>query len=189
MNRVATAHLRRPHGRLMPLLVGLSLLIAMVSGSAQTTNRYTVGLRAGASSSDYSHPFVQTEVFAIRSLPWNWNLGSDWLIKSRAEVTAGALHGHGETGFVGTVGPELVIKYDPFPIALEVGVRATVLSQYEYVQRSFGLPFQFTSHVGLEWQFTSRWQLGYRFQHMSNAGLGTPNPGLNLHLLSLAYQF
>jgi hypothetical protein len=31
--------------------------------------------------------------------------------------------------------------------------------------------------------------LGYRYQHLSNAGLGDSNPGINFHLVRLAYHF
>ncbi len=49
------------------------------------------------------------------------------------------------------------------------------------------MDFQFTSHVGLNWDFAEHWRLGYRFQHISNADLAKPNPGLNMHLVTLSY--
>jgi hypothetical protein len=33
------------------------------------------------------------------------------------------------------------------------------------------------------------WTLGYRFQHISNAGLKKENPGLNFHALAIARGF
>jgi hypothetical protein len=62
-----------------------------------------------------------------------------------------------------------------------------LLSSYKFETRSFGTDIQFTSHVGLNWDFAAHWRLGYRFQHMSNASLSRDNPGLNLHLLALSY--
>jgi hypothetical protein len=32
-------------------------------------------------------------------------------------------------------------------------------------------------------------QLGYRWQHMSNANIYDSNPGVNVHMLSLTYRF
>jgi hypothetical protein len=63
------------------------------------------------------------------------------------------------------------------------------LSQSDFGAKDFGVPFQFTSHVGLNWDVTSHWRLGYRFQHMSNAGLDAHNPGLNMHMFGLSYLF
>ena len=31
--------------------------------------------------------------------------------------------------------------------------------------------------------------MGYRFQHMSNAGLASENPGLNLHMIEVRWAF
>ena len=110
-------------------------------------------------------------------------------MKPRLELTAGYLSGKKEEGFVGTLGPELAFQYDRLPIILDGGISPTVLSQDKFGYRDFGILFQFTSHVGLDWEFAAHWKLGYRFQHMSNAGLGTPNPGLNLHLFGLGYRY
>jgi len=34
-----------------------------------------------------------------------------------------------------------------------------------------------------------QYELGYRYQHISNAGIKRPNDGLNLHMLRLGYSF
>jgi len=72
---------------------------------------------------------------------------------------------------------------------LEGGSSPTLLSRYRFEGMDFGERFQFTSHIGLIWYLTDRVSLGYRFQHMSNAGLASPNPGLNLEMLELSYHF
>ena len=74
-------------------------------------------------------------------------------------------------------------------MSLEGGVSPTFLSQYEFGSRDFGTDIQFTSHIGLNWDFAPHWRLGYRFQHMSNAGLASKNPGLNMHLFGVSYLF
>ena len=75
------------------------------------------------------------------------------------------------------------------PVSLEGGVSPTGLSRSEFGSKDFGTEIQFTSHVGLNWDFATHWRLSYRFQHMSNADLGTKNPGLNLNMLALSYVF
>jgi hypothetical protein len=42
---------------------------------------------------------------------------------------------------------------------------------------------------GLSFEISSRIRLSYRFQHMSNAGLGLHNPGLNLNMFGISYVF
>ncbi len=51
---------------------------------------------------------------------------------------------------------------------------------------SWGYKLQFDSHLGFVFRFKdSDFSIGYGFHHISNAGLGDENHGLNLHMLSL----
>ena len=56
-----------------------------------------------------------------------------------------------------------------------------------------GTKINFTEQVGLTWQVatgtSSAFTLEYRFCHISNAGLKTPNVGMNVSALSLGYSW
>jgi lipid A 3-O-deacylase len=56
---------------------------------------------------------------------------------------------------------------------------------------SMGTAFQFTEIVGVGAQFGGhqQYQAGFRFQHVSNAGIKEPNPGINFSQLYLQYNF
>jgi hypothetical protein len=58
-------------------------------------------------------------------------------------------------------------------------------------QRQFGSSFQFGDHVGAGVRFGEKGQydLGYRYQHFSNAGIKGPNQGINYNELRLQYHF
>ena len=58
-------------------------------------------------------------------------------------------------------------------------------------QRQFGSSFQFGDHVGAGVRFGDKGQydIGYRYQHLSNAGIKGPNQGINFHQLRLQYHF
>jgi hypothetical protein len=168
-------------------LIGLALLLVVFPVSAQETNWYSAGIRGGIASSEPS--FFQCEVFVNRDLRWLWALGPYFSLKPRLELTSGILTRFGQYGYVGTFGPGLVLRYRDLPISGNCGVRVTYLSQSAFGDRDFGTPFQFTSHCGLDWTVDARWDLGYRFQHMSNGGLGRTNPGLNLHMIGATYHF
>lgn len=73
----------------------------------------------------------------------------------------------------------------------EAGIGAHLLSETRLGTLSFSTQFQFGSLVGVGIGFGrhGQYQLGYRFQHISNASIKTPNNGLNLHLLRLGYSF
>ena len=74
----------------------------------------------------------------------------------------------------------------------EVGVGFHLLSATSVsTQRQFGSSFQFGDHIGAGVRFgeKGRYDLGYRYQHLSNAGIKGPNQGINFHEVRLQYHF
>lgn len=57
--------------------------------------------------------------------------------------------------------------------------------------RDMGGELQFRSHVGIGWYLDRerRFAVAYRVQHTSNARLETPNPGLDMQVISLSAAF
>jgi lipid A 3-O-deacylase len=149
----------------------------------------TVGARGGFSFNAGNHRFSQSEAFADFDLPWQWNFCSDWRLKPRIDVSAGYLGNETTSAFIGTAGPLLELRKGHIPLALEGGFSPTVISRYRFGSTDFGDACQFTSHGGLTWYFNEHLSLGFRFQHMSNASLAKPNPGLNVGMLVLSYHF
>ncbi len=51
--------------------------------------------------------------------------------------------------------------------------------------------FEFGDHIGAGYRFGDKgnYDLGLRFQHLSNAGIKHPNPGINLTQLRFQYHF
>ncbi len=74
---------------------------------------------------------------------------------------------------------------------VEFGVGAHVHSEDGIGDRDFDIPFAFGTHVGAGARFGAggRYELVYRFQHLSNAGIGDDNPGINFHAIQLGYHF
>ncbi len=60
-----------------------------------------------------------------------------------------------------------------------------------YNDRKFGSSFQFGHHIGLgmRWGEHRQFDLGYRFQHMSNADIKQPNQGINFSEIHFIYRF
>lgn len=175
----------RHGGRL--LLLGPGVLLAASELPAQETNFYSAGVRGGVASSETS--FYQCEAFVNRDFRWRGTLGSHWSLQPRMELTSGFLTRYNDYDYVGTFGPSLVIRHSQLPLFVNCGSRVTYLSQSAFGNRDFGIHLQFTSHCGIDWKVVDRWEVGYRFQHMSNGGFGEPNPGLNVHMIGAAYRF
>ncbi|HZR21306.1 MAG TPA: acyloxyacyl hydrolase [Verrucomicrobiae bacterium] len=156
---------------------------------AQQFNLESAGGRFGFYPFGAGSHFYQAEAFADWALPWNWDLGSHWLLRSRFDSSLGWLGEADANAAIGSLGPTLVFARENLPVTFEGGVSATGLSRSDFRDKNFGDLFQFTSHVGLNFDMAARFRLSYRFQHMSNAGLSSHNPGLNMHMFGMSYVF
>jgi hypothetical protein len=71
-----------------------------------------------------------------------------------------------------------------------IGVRLLTHAR-QTADRTMSSSFQFADLVGVGAQFGSHqnYQVGVRFQHLSNAGLDQPNPGANFSQIYVQYNF
>jgi opacity protein-like surface antigen len=75
---------------------------------------------------------------------------------------------------------------------LEAAIGLHYLSQSSVgAERRFGTRFNFGDHLGVGLQFGPHqaFDLGYRYQHLSNASIKQPNQGINFHQVRLQYHF
>lgn len=171
-------------------LLFLSLLAAAcVGGRAQEFGLESAGVRGGASFTSESHNFHQAEGFMNWDLPLEVKLDARWRLQMQFQTSLGWVADPGANAFICTAGPGFLIGREDFPLVFDAGVSPTALSRYEFTTKDFGSLFQITSHVGFNVNLGEHASIGYRFQHMSNAGLVHPNPGLNLHFLAVSYRF
>ena len=138
------------------------------------------------------------------SAQWDWN-------KKLIEMGAWHLGGYWETSFgywdnnsfakthdsIFDFGVTPVFRFQQNNISslspyAELGVGFHLLSHTSVsTQRQFGSAFQFGDHIGAGVRFgdKGKYDIGYRYQHLSNAGIKQPNQGINFHQLRLQYHF
>ncbi len=173
-------------------LLILSFLFALGivrQASGDEAVRTVAGLRGGMALDDRKSSFRQYEAFIMRDLPWHWHLTKASDLRIRVEGTAGAMTSAGETGVIGSAGPNLVFSGFDGAVSLEGGVRIALLSRHRFGSEDLGGPLFFITHAGLGVRLSRNFSAGYRFQHMSNSSIYDCNPGLNMHLLELGYSF
>ncbi|MCG3200919.1 MAG: Lipid A deacylase PagL [Gammaproteobacteria bacterium] len=138
------------------------------------------------------------------AVQWDWprellGLGS-WFLGGYWEVSASFWdgdEGRSGNGTLAEIGVAPVFRIQPrAPIGaitpyLEGGIGLHLFSETEFGDRDFDIPFSFGDHLGAGLRFGPRGEVdvGYRFQHLSNASIGDSNPGINFHLLRLGYHF
>lgn len=135
---------------------------------------------------------------------WDWDrqwfAEGDWFLGGMFETNASYWGGDsGRTGndWLFDFGVSSVLRFSRHaPIGLftpyfELGVGVHLTSESELDDKDFGINFTFGEYLGAGVKLGERqqWELGYRFQHLSNAGLSDHNPGINFHLLRLGYRF
>ena len=162
--------------------------VASDIAAAQTTADLSIGLRGGVSSSSNKEDFTEIEAYAIYPLPWSW-VSSGWTLATELETTAGVLTAGGDTGAVISVGPGLALSNPAAWFVLRVGVNPTFLSEDIYGDEDLGGQFHFTSHISMDFGITPNFSVGYRFHHISNAGIENQNPGVDMNFLQLSYSF
>jgi hypothetical protein len=167
----------------------ISTLGAFVPARADSFRIESLGARYGFGANLSSSHFQQAEAFADWDLPWAWDLGREWQLRTLVDSSVGWLADEGADGGIFAIGPGFELARNRFPVSIAGGINPTLLTTVHYSEKYFGTQFQFTSYIGLTVRLGSHLQIGYRFQHMSNAGLGRSNPGLNLNMLMLSYAF
>jgi hypothetical protein len=170
------------------------VLLCMLSYTAATSlaqefRLESAGVRGGTGATHSVQYFCETDAFADWNLPWRWSLGANWHLQPRLDISAGWLGERGDNAFVGSLGPSIVVLPPSLPLSIEGGVSPAGISRFTYEGRDLGSTLQFITHAGVNWDFARRWRIGYRFQHMSNGDLSSPNPGLNMNMLVLSYVF
>jgi lipid A 3-O-deacylase len=148
------------------------------------------GARFGFSKEVRGEDFNQLEIATAYRLPRSWMLDGGWKLESRINASGGALHRDGGgTAAIVTMGPGLAWVSPSQQYAIEAGISPTLLSKHEFGGADFGGNFQFTSFVGLNSRLGEQMSATIRVQHMSNASIYDPNPGLDQMMLGIHYRF
>ncbi len=175
--------------RHLPVL-GLVLSLACSPLLAGTCDSFfaDAGIRIGIDAED-NVDLSSYEIFATSEPIWAWQLTDSLNLDLGIETALGALTGEGETAVYARLAPVLELSFGDFPVSLSISSGPSLYSEDTFGPRDLGGEFQFTSGIGLNWQTCENWTLGYRFQHTSNADLNEPNPGLEMHTISLSRAF
>ena len=121
-----------------------------------------------------------------------WNQSPAWLAGTRWSLYWDAAIGgwHSNTGTVYELGVTPVLRYAPSARGAyaDGGIGLHLLSDTHISSElDFSTRFQFGDHLGIGYR-AERYDVGLRFQHLSNAGVRNPNPGINFLQLRVQYR-
>lgn len=134
-------------------------------------------------------------------LQWDWNKrwfqGQTWHVGGYWDLAAGYWHRSSPPGFnddlfdIGFTPVFRLQQNDLNGPYVEAGIGFHLLSRTSLGDKRFSTSFQFGDHIGAGMRFgpKGRYDLGYRYQHLSNAGIKRPNSGINFHQVRFQYHF
>jgi lipid A 3-O-deacylase len=168
-----------------------ALALALASGSAWAVDG--IVLEAGSGEG------VRMARLGVR-FDWTqrWLQGRDWHLGGSWDAALGQWHHRnarpGQNDDITEVSLTPVFRLQANALRgpyVEAGLGAHLLSRSQIGDKRLSTSFHFGSHAGVGYRFGERGQfdVGYRFQHLSNAGIKKPNPGINFNQIRFVYRF
>jgi hypothetical protein len=147
--------------------------------------RVTVGVPSGIGD----EPEYYVEIAAGRNLSWPeaWTL----LHFCEPELLFGVANMWDEDDehiFSFSAGPAITMRPFGENVVLDIGSRPTYMSGDEFTAVNLGGQFYFVSHIGLRLRLGDQFEFGARLQHLSNASIESPNPGLEVFGVELVFR-
>lgn len=149
--------------------------------------QFGVAVRSGFTAIKKEETFHIQEVVAFHTLPWDWKWKDGWYLNTLWEIHFGLLSAAGEDRVLFSTGPALVLETPWKRVSFVFGVRPGFLEDHVFGKENVGGALQFTEELGVDLAILGGLSVGYRFQHLSNAGLYNHNPGLDFHVLEVRW--
>lgn len=167
--------------RLYPAAISTSLGTVLVTNAVQASS---VGIDYGIDEDK-----ERTRLLWTWGLPFERQYGP-FRVVSGLEVALGTTLRDGVEQPMANLTPvfEWRLATGPADVLLETGLGVAYLSRTTLGPDGYGTHFQFSHIFGLGVQYRS-WQLGARFQHVSNGNIETPNNGQDFIGLMLKYHY
>lgn len=130
----------------------------------------------------------------VRRIAWQKPWSTVWLASESGELSG--MHAmsfnqwklHDESVEVVAYSPVFVYRWGDGPVStIRFGIGAAYLSQTQIGNRRLSTHFQFEDQIGIGWRWR-RHTLGLDYLHYSNAGIEKPNQGIDIIMLSYAFE-
>jgi len=170
-------------------LIVVSALSVPTKSYSATEKNNMIGIRSGFLALDRDEFFFEYEVFVSRRLTSPTSIPLGRTLNINLDGSYGSLNAAGINSVNLILVPTFQIGIIEHLLSVNIGTSAAFISEQHFGKENLGGHLQFVSHAGFVVRMTSEVGLTYRFQHMSNASLGDPNPGVDLHAVGVGYYF
>jgi hypothetical protein len=172
------------------ILFLLMIFFFSFSKTEATSNNYNnISARVGFSTHIIYEDFILYDILFVQQLTSFGSQVSPSDFKIHLHLQAGQLTAAGEKGLLTSLGPAIAWKKPANRFSISAGTNLAYVSNFHFGNAHIGGPFQFFSHILVEYNFIQWLGISYNFQHLSNAEIYYHNPGINLHSFGLVLYF
>jgi len=171
-------------------LAGIALAGSLVAGSASAVDGVALEYGQG-NGADMGRVGLQWNWKSQWFKGDQWHVGGFWDL-SLGHWTRDALPGQNNNITEIGLTPTLRLQQnDGRGLYGELGIGFHLLSRTSLGPKKFSTAFQFGDHLGIGYRFGAKgaFDLGLRYQHLSNASIKKPNNGINFTQVRLQYWF
>ncbi|MBU1214998.1 MAG: acyloxyacyl hydrolase [Gammaproteobacteria bacterium] len=174
------------------------MLVLVAPGHSQAADielqsvgfRVQIGEKSHVIGALQPESFHESDVSAVFGFPWERQLQSGWIARTRLVTHAGVLRGQNDTALVAAAIPTLALSTQDGSLLVDTGLGLAWLSRHRFALQDFGGPLQFALTLGIEVPLYRHIAAGYRFMHYSDAGFYAPGTiGADMHMVELLYRF
>ncbi|TKB11753.1 acyloxyacyl hydrolase [Desulforhopalus sp. IMCC35007] len=172
--------------------VMIGCAFSMLAGSsASSTTLSQLGLGYGKEFRG-NKDISQFELYYRHPLSYKKKLGDVWNLSTALEFGGAVIDEqdseNSSTGRLSLMPQIMLSPNDAINVIVGIGT-GFMMGETEFTDHNLGGPFFFSSKVGFQLVLGKHLGLEYNFYHQSNAGIYDYNASLNMHCVSLSYQF
>lgn len=162
------------------------VIILLSDSSAQQLN---IGIRIGLNNSRKESLHISVYEIYLQNVPPITSMPDTifGFINIASEAAIGVMRDKINCSLLFSIGPTLkLINYKNI-VSVSSGIKPSLITNRIFNDFDFGGIFNFKSHISFTISPSKEVYLGFRFEHISNAGLYEKNPGVNFHYVEFVY--
>ena len=174
--------------KILTAIMIFSLGITMLTGSFAQQVQY--GVRIGVNDT-HNKKDLDLSVYEIylHTVPPIYSIVDNIYdpLNISFETALGVIRDKTNSTLLFSMGPTLKLFNYKNIVSFSTGLKPSLMTNHVFKNFDLGGTFNFKSNVALIISPNKKINLGYRFEHISNAGLYEKNPGVNFHYVEVVY--
>lgn len=161
--------------------------ITMLSSSFAQQVQY--GIRTGINNNHKENLDISLYEIYIHTFPPIYSMADNIFdsLDISFEMALGVVSDKANNSLLFSLGPTLKIIHYENIVSVSIGLKPSLITNHIFNDFDLGGTFNFKSHIAFTTSLIKKINLGYRFEHISNAGLYENNPGINFHFTDITY--